>query len=838
MRSAEPATTLILPELRPPRREDLKILILPDGNRRARAPAGGYVAGARKVVEIAEHLAWRTDVSTMVVCVVSPENIARRGDGFFLDLYQAFIQLGVAIETTGALVASGVRLEIHGDLGALREGRGHAAALADAIEAVTAMTARVEPCALRLLLCVGYGGDLARELDVDIVLRTGMEGDDTIRLSGLHSHPGILNHSMMKLWPDVQARDVDAVIDASKSRAAPVLSMGYGHAAVVELIAALADADLVAPVRATIMAYAPARMMIAALDRLYAGGPDDSGLPGRGPPAVAASYLGEGDTPRWYGRRDEAAHELRIISSERWAASPAGAGYASWLAPGQQGSSWTLPAWPPPLQANVHGCAPTPLGIVEGLRAAQRFLAQHPPLFGGDRALGGAGEPSDAPPGDAAPWPAYFDEMLTLVEPHRHRSVEELALVLPRRDESGERDTLADLFCAKAIRWAAAAGLMVPGPVRTAFLNYALTGFFMNFRITPAPEASLTGWEPHAELLSRCMILISAGDEGIFDLVVEGEGPRERAERLEVSAGFLQRAICADERIPGPQQVHGARLLEAIAAGWREMIVEHGPRCHPASLERWRAALCSLYGGSVAEYETSVIDNRMVLALGEGGAEGAAAAAAIEARYAVGSPPRVASRIRSLLSLMSEGAVTRASPVDPESELRVLMYLLDACGAMAAALLFRTAPLMVPAESMTPDRIASLDSVATLMDMNFRLRNDLSGFLGSASGDRDAKENACSILVPPGALGPARQAAIVRAVATCRRLASWVEDELRREVGRAAAIWPYMGVLLRRGIFVGRRVYEVGHYTTVTRAQMSAIFDEFESSAAGAHAPA
>jgi hypothetical protein len=35
-----------------------------------------------------------------------------------------------------------------------------------------------------------------------------------------------------------------------------------------------------------------------------------------------------------------------------------------------------------------------------------------------------------------------------------------------------------------------------------------------------------------------------------------------------------------------------------------------------------------------------------------------------------------------------------------------------------------------------------------------------------------------------------------------------------------------MGTILRRGAFVGRRVYEVGHYTTISRAEMSAIFDE------------
>jgi hypothetical protein len=35
-----------------------------------------------------------------------------------------------------------------------------------------------------------------------------------------------------------------------------------------------------------------------------------------------------------------------------------------------------------------------------------------------------------------------------------------------------------------------------------------------------------------------------------------------------------------------------------------------------------------------------------------------------------------------------------------------------------------------------------------------------------------------------------------------------------------------MAIVLQRGIFVGRRVYEAGHYTTVSREQMRAIFAE------------
>src|SRR6185437_12435036 len=136
MRTTSPRhSLLILPALTPPRRDDLTLLFLTDGNTRS-ATGGGYAGGARRVVSIAEHLARRPDVATMVACILSPDNIAKRGERFFSALYEEFIELGVAIQSRGTLVSSGVRMDLWGDLRPLRARGGRATALADAIEAV------------------------------------------------------------------------------------------------------------------------------------------------------------------------------------------------------------------------------------------------------------------------------------------------------------------------------------------------------------------------------------------------------------------------------------------------------------------------------------------------------------------------------------------------------------------------------------------------------------------------------------------------------------------------------------------------------------------------------
>jgi hypothetical protein len=231
-----------------------------------------------------------------------------------------------------------------------------------------------------------------------------------------------------------------------------------------------------------------------------------------------------------------------------------------------------------------------------------------------------------------------------------------------------------------------------------------------------------------------------------------------------------------------------------------------------SSAASFRAGLDSLYAGSLAEHRAGIGASPLL----DGGDEAAwrhAVSDPCEGPFAA-APACVAARARELAFAAATG------------ELRALAYLAEAGGAIGAGLLFRTAALAAPSPSVTGRAIAALDAATTLLDYHFRLSNDLSGFLDSPSGDRDAKVNACTILVPASAVGVARAAAIVGAVATCRSLAAWLGAEIREQLAGVAAAWPSMGVVLQRGVFVGRRVYEVGHYTTASRAAMSAIFAE------------
>ncbi|APR84035.1 Hypothetical protein A7982_09384 [Minicystis rosea] len=758
------------------------LLILTDGNTRG---GGGYAEGARKVVSIAEHLARRGDVATMVACILSPDNVAKRSDRFFHQVYKAFIHLGVAVHTRGALVAAGVRAEVSGDLRALHDRGGRGADLADAIEAVTAATAQIQRPALRLLLGVGYGPDIARELGVDILLRTGMEEPGTLRLSGLHVDERIACFATTTLWPEMTPHDIDEVLALGARPASARFAPGYELAAITDLVLALATASLEAPVHASIPAAASMSDVAAALDRLYDG-----------PLQRCTTLAVELDTgfrshPRRYGP-EGALHEIRVVRAVPRAPMREDDTIVSVLAPGQAPPSFTLPAWLPLDHANAHACAPTAEGMVAGIRAALRFSSAHPPLHGGDRAT-----PRPSAPADGSAWARSAPP----VPPTRPVVVEDPV------------HALEDPFIAETFAWAASAGVLLPSEAwRCAATSYALTALYIHHGIPTEWDATGADWGTRATLAARYMILVAAGDEAIFDAVMPGETEAARRSRLEASARFLRDAVGVEgSQIPAPP-VPGAEMLGAIATQWRALLDEHARACLPAAAASFRAGLADLYAASVAEHRADLAADPFAR-----GRDAEAVTALVADRFAA-SPACVAQRAEKLAA--------RIHDPEAEDELRVLLYLTEAGSAIGAGLLFRAAALAAPAKHAAEGGVALLEATATLLDLAFRLDNDRSGFLDAPGGDRDPKQNACSILLPAESSGPARAARIVAVMVLCQRLADWLARELGAHLDRLSSVWPSMGEVVRRGVLVGRRVYEKGHYTTLSRAEMRAIFAE------------
>ena len=750
--SSLPLMIRVLPERRPSRRAGLSILILADGNRRW-GKDEGYAAGARRVVAVAEHLARRPEVTTMIAAILSPENIEKRSDAFFVELHRAFVRLGLAIRSESALIDAGVCLRVAGDLELLRRRGGVAADLAFAIEAAVEQTAGVLTPRLTLHLAIGYGSELAREMHVDILLRTGMEEEGALRLSGLRPSSRAAVFATTRLWPEVEAADVDRVIDAAVSRDEPVFAEGHDPRQIVDLIATLSRADLAEPLSITLSTHAPPEDVEAALAELSWSASS----------VVAVDHWIAGRAaPKRHGARESAPHRVVIVpasSPEIWRGA---ATFDTLIAPGQRGPFLVLPPSPPPGHATIHACEAGTDALVAAILAAARFSTLHPPLLGAERSIEAERAASDEP----AP-----------------TSAERLAGKL------ADRDADADRFAARVLDWAERRGLLPDEPpIRRAQQNYALTAFFIHHRLTAAWDGPRRGWEARADLSARYMVIVAAGDEGIFDRRAPGESAAQRLDRLRISARYLRSVLTAEPPAALPSDLFGAPLLQAIAAAWEDLLAAWREHAHPLLFEGFARHLDGLYQASIAELEERVI---------EGVPEGA--------------PPL---------------AGERRSSADRASELAVQRYLRDAAEAVGAGLLYRAVALGAPRLEVSAERVAALDAVAVLLDQHFRLANDLAGFLASPGGDRDDKPTTCSILVPKDLQGKARATAIVRAAAIVRRMSLGVGEALERRVAELGRCWPEMAILLQRGIFVGRRVYEAGHYTTVSRAVMSAIFAE------------
>jgi undecaprenyl pyrophosphate synthase len=742
----------VLPERRPARRSGLTLLILADGNRRW-ARDEGYAAGARRVVAVAEHLATRPEVATMIAAILSPENIEKRSDAFFVELHRAFLRLGLAIGSERALIASGIRLGVAGDLDLLRRRGGPAASLAFAIEAAVELTAGVTAPRLVLDLAVGYGSELARERDVDILLRTGMEEEGAVRLSGLRPSARMAAFATTRLWPEIEADDIDRVIDAALSRAEPVFAAGHAPAEIAALIAALSRADLTAPLSVALSTHAAPVEMDDALDALRLRAPGSF-------ERVAVSHWIPGrSAPKRRGPRAGAALNVEIVPASAPEICAAAERFDTLIAPGQSGPYLVLPASPAPGHATIHACESGVESLVAAIVAAARFSAEHPALLGADRPLDrprtGAGEPAPI-------------------------SAERLA------DGSAERDAEAERFAVRLMAWAEQAGLVPDeAPIRRAQHNYALTAFYIHHRRTAAWDGPRGDWEARAELSARYMMIVAAGDEGIFDRLAPGEGAAARLDRLRISARYLTRAVRGEEPEALPATFFGAPLLRAIARAWIDLLAAWRPHAHPFLHEGFVDHLGRLYHASIAE---------------------------LEARPAA-------------IDMASEAPGDEARA---RAERAVQGYLDEAAEAVGAGLLYRAVALGAPRDAVDPRHIAALDQVALLLDQHFRLANDLAGFLASPGADRDDKPTTCSILVPADLQGKARATAIVHAAAVVRRLSLRLGEALERAVAELGRCWPEMALLLQRGIFVGRRVYEAGHYTTLGPAEMAAIFAELE----------
>lgn len=808
-RAVRRRTTVFVQEpFAPPRTTGLRAGVICDGT--TRGGPNGIAEGAARVVACAERCAERGDVEIFAAFILSPQNLVRRAMPFFAALHAEFLRLLEGVAAGRAL--AGVRVEVAGRLDRLRSKGGAAARLADTVELLVEATSAVAVPRARLALGVDYGEDAPVALGLDLLVRTGMEEANVLRLSGLRVEKKTMCIPLATLWREFTPADLDRVLSLAVQHARPEPASGFSGALLADLAAELARADLPSPLRLLVPAAGPPAAVIEALrasaSAARRGAPAGGG--GAIPPGVTITAAGSAGRPSVRLGARGAPVEIRLLD-RRGGAWPRACEPVAWIVPGQS---------PPVLRllersardANIHVCEPTPRGLVGGVREALRFHATHPPLHGAPRAR-------RAP---AAAVEDRVEALIRFVEGRPGRSAEDLARELGGGDDARGPSRTGDVFAAKCLLELRSSGL-VSGEVdwaRQAF-GYALTAFGIAYR-PPGPGAC--DWEPAARELARAMLVMASSDEEISDRVFDGEAPAERRARLVASAEHLAGALRGEDRSAPP--VRGAAVLDAVARAWRGFFERTARTAHPAIHAGARLAVESLHRANLEELTRG---DPLFAAIARGLRDGSGARAldiASPGQAPSGPVPGpIARRLRELVQAAAE------RPGDPGvevlRELRLLCRLRRVAPSIGAGCAFLVMACTEPAGDVPEAGAAALLRATPIIDHAFRLANDLA-FTDATRGDRDDKPNTFTCLVPPGLRGKARERASAEALRTCRSAAAWLEAEIRAATAELARSWPLAASWLVRGMHVGRRAYQSGHYDRLASSAIAEIVAELD----------
>gem|GEM_PF-4706155 len=793
-----------------PRQTERRILILPDGNGRTAKNLEGYAAGADNVVACAEYFARRGHVDTLVFCIVSDLNAAKRDERFFEAISAQFSRLRTTIVTKGHLIRADIRCRALGRLGPLSAMGGARAMLVEEAEAVCDATRSVKRPRMNVDFWFAYSSDIAWQSDVDIVVRTGAETSGVGR-PGLSLPTGVPFVFTTTLWPETQPTEIDSLVDPALRERVLRFAPGYDIEFVEAILRALPTSRLPAPLRMTIPVCAPDEDIRSMLARAYA-----ERFVGH---VVAASYqTTPGTVPVDDHRGDDVWYAVRLVPASQWFAF-ANESYDAIMAPGQSVKSIQLAM--PAGSAHVHACSPSPEGVLDALGNAVRFPVEHVLLGGADRSK--AADLAIKPP-----WPADLLKLMREVTAQPDETIESIvnARLPPAFERATERTMLVQAMSARVLANALASGLLLPDePIRQSDRNYAYTGAFMMLRVPDESDPTGTTWEGAAEIAIRCMLAISAGDNGIFDRILPGEITAQWHERLACAVRYFN-AIAKGDAPVEPLHARGGRLFEAIGNEWKALLAM-GDNTSPQLALACRDALRRHYRANLRERAPDVVDNPLVHGLCIGGLPRREAIREIELRYVETTPRVVGERIRALLSADVTEEI-RFQAV--RREMKLLLHLSDTAHSIAVEVLFLFCALKTPRECLTPEKIETLIAVGQIADYLFRLANDFASSSDAFGGDQDqTKENSLSILVPKVSTASERAAAVRFARGLGATILSSLEEHLKCAMAQLHAIWPSMATKLERAVRVGRGVYAASHYTTMTANEMMALLQRIDS---------
>ena len=768
----------------PPRTSGLRVGVIADGT--TRGGPNGLTEGATRVIECAEHCAKRDDVALLAVCILSPQNIARRKPAFFAALHAEFLRLveGVA---SGRLLA-GIRIEVHGRLDRLAQMDEAAQRLAHVIELLCETTAGLKDPRLRLVFCIDYDEDTPLSLALDLLIRTGMEEPSVLRLSGLRVQPNTLCIPHVKLWRNFSAADLEPALVLAATRAQPGFAPGFSSPFIVDFLSHLTRSHFSAPLRITLPVAASTEELAAVLEC------DVVAVLNPASHVAVTAIPGPRGRRRHIGPRG-APVRVRLMKPGLRMAKPLHDSVV-WLVPGQSSPALYL-LERSARDANIHLCDPTPAGIIEGLRRAVRFHEAYPPLHGAPRPLH-PGEPADTPA---------------------------LSMVRESSGLDGSDSGLAGKrFAMRCILDARASGLF-SGEVdwtRQAF-GYAMTAYAIGAPPPDSVRTRGTDWEPATRTLARVMLALASSDEEITDRIFPGEDDATRRQRVAASSEYLIARVRGASR--DQPDVSGKAIMHAIGSTWESFFAQVAATADETILGRVKQSAEALYRANLAELsQADPLFTSLVQRLSGKQVD------LEEPLRATSAPEPVIVRILELLRQVRTRSGRKTD--DCWRELRLLCRLSRVAPSIGAGCALLAMAATEPARAIPPGGASAFVHAMPLIDHYFRLVNDLA-FEDAIYGDRDDKVSTFTCLIPAQRTGKARERACVAALQTCRTTAVWLEAQIWRTIADLARRWPLGARWLQRGVHVGRRVYARGHYARLAPESIDTIVVELDMLDAG-----
>lgn len=797
----------VLPPLVDFSQKKFRIFFLPDGNERAKRQASvGYKEGGKKVVKIIEALAKRDDVSEATFAILSKENIEKRTDEFFHELYVAFLALGVAMERDGVLINSGIDLEVDGDLEFLKRRSETARSLAEMIEEVVAKTKVNNEPKVKIKFGVNYDEQTLTEAKVDLVFRTGMERPNMFRSSGLAVGPEMVCLGMDDLFPTINVDLITRKLAQMRSYGHRYLEPAHDGKFVENLLHKFnhipnCNVDLPIDVQKDIYQEHVEKMVLSQRKLLEFAGLSMHDQHGR-------------VVHRTGNRESNFQLALRAVSDDVKYVN--GKKYDFMVAPGQTGGRFILPAQPRLHYATVCAAEYEPEEICSAIADGVRHLLTNPPLYGSQRLA----------VADLSEGFGEFDiysklERQTAGEKGR---IEEIAANMdgdPRELTPEFYMKVADLFVAKFLAKARQRGARFDTEIQMrALINYIYTSVFMTYFPNHQDWAKYDdNWELRAEGLALYMEAVFFVDE-IFAFVVPAK--LSGAKVLEIQKALVD-GINGGK--PNYVETGNAQINDYLKAAQNALAAAldiYKNNSSQQCLKEWQERFANLIENNVTEFfyttesETDHLLNKQASVQKENSID-----EEIERRFI---NPYVPGLLKQ--KIMDEAGKL---PLDENARINLdfLFYLTDIGNSIGSDLTYRSIACVGSRATFVPLEFKDcFEELCFTVNVYYRAANDLADVY-RPENDRDKSFDSYTILsrkYPD--LSPAAKR--IKVIAELSGLMKEAKDTILTLADRLTkladgAIWEEVAISVLRSQ-IGELFYTGTHYRLVKRHTVAEFF--------------